>query len=256
MRIVVPIKQVPDAAEELEIVPGGTDVERDFLSFVMNEFDGQALEEAVLVKEAVGGEVVVVALDEPDVDQALYAALAKGADRVVKLTGGGEGWISSHARAGMVAEWLRDQSPDLVLCGVQAVDDLDGQLPSLLGQRLGYPHASVVVGVAATNGSASVKQDFGAGRVNELELRLPAVLGVQTASQPPRYVPISRIRQAMQEGTIEEVEAPAATAESGISVRRLFAPEQAGQAEMLTGSADEVAGRIVELIRARGLLTE
>lgn len=253
MRIVVPIKQVPDVAEELELASDETDVEREFLSFVMSEFDGQALEEAVLLKEAAGGEVVVVALDEPDVEQALATALAKGADRAVKLTGGGKGWISSHARAGMFAEWLRGESVDLVLCGVQAVDDLDGQLPALLGPLLGCPHASVVVGVEVRDGLAAVQQDFGGGRVNELEIGLPAVLGVQTASQPPRYVPISRIRQAMQEGTIEEREAPAAAAESGISVRRLYEPERADQAEMLTGSADEVAERIVELIRARGL---
>lgn len=253
MRIAVPIKQVPDVAEELELAADETDVEREFLSFVMNEFDGQALEEAVLVKEAVGGEVVVVALDEPDVDQALATALAKGADRAVKLTGAGEGWISSHARAHALAEWLRSEDVDLVLAGVQAVDDLDGQLPALLGPLLGRPHATVVVGVAVRDGVAAVQQDFGGGRVNELELRLPAVLGVQTASQPPRYVPISRIRQAMQEGTIEEHEAAASSADPGITVRRLYEPEQAGHAEMLTGSADEVAGRIVELIRARGL---
>lgn len=253
MRIVVPIKQVPDVAEELELASDETDVEREFLSFVMSEFDGQALEEAVLLKEAAGGEVVVVALDEPDVDQALATALAKGADRAVKLTGGGEGWISSHSRAGVVAEWLRGENADLVLCGVQAVDDLDGQLPARLGPLLGRPHASVVVGVEVRDGVAAVQQDFGGGRVNELELRLPAVLGVQTASQPPRYVPISRIRQAMQEGTIEEQAATAAAAETGITVRRLYEPEQADQAEMLAGNADEVADRIVELIRARGL---
>lgn len=253
MRIAVPIKQVPDVAEELELASDEKDVEREFLAFVMSEWDGQALEEAVLVKEATGAEVVVVAFDEPDVDQTLATALAKGADRAVKLTGAGEGWISSHARAHLISEWVRGEDIDLVLAGVHAVDDLDGQLPALLGPLLGRPHATVVVGVEVRDGTAAVQQDFGGGRVNELELRLPAVLGVQTASQPPRYVPIGLIRQAMQEGKIEEHAAPAATVDSGISVRRLYEPEQAGHAEMLTGSADEVAERIVELIRARGL---
>src|SRR6266540_1413830 len=99
MRIVVPVKMVPDLVEELELNGDGTDIDREFLKFVVSEWDDQALEEALLVKEATGAEVVVVALDDPDVDQVLYTALAKGADRAVKLTGAGAdgGWMSTHA---------------------------------------------------------------------------------------------------------------------------------------------------------------
>ena len=130
MRIVVPIKQVPDLVEELELNDDGTDVDREFLKFVLSEWDDQALEEALLVKEAAGGEVVVVGFGDPDVELSLYTALAKGADRAVNLTGLGEGWIDSHTRAAALAEWLSGQEADLVLAGVQAVDDLDGQLPA------------------------------------------------------------------------------------------------------------------------------
>lgn len=255
MRIVVPIKMVPDLVEELELNDDGTDVEREFLKFVVSEWDDQALEEALLVKEATGGEVVVVALDDPDVDMTLYTALAKGADKAVKLTGFEEGtWVDSHTRAAVVAEWVKSQSADLVLTGVQAVDDLDGQLPALLAPRLGWPHVAVVVGVEAKDGIAHVSQEFGGGKTARLEVRLPAVIGVQAARQPPRYASITRIRQAQQAGGIEEAEvAVPAGAGSGLVVRRLYAPEKTGHAEMLTGSAEDVAARIVELIRAKGI---
>lgn len=254
MRIVVPMKQVPDLVEELELAPGGTDVDREFLKFVLNEFDDHALEEALLLKEASGGEVVVVALDEPDVDQALYTAVAKGADRAVKLTGAGEGWLGSHARASVLAEWLRGQEFDLVLTGVQAADDLDGQLAPTLGAMLGLPHVSVVVGIEPKDGAAKVSQEFSGGRSSELEVRLPAVLGVQAARQAPRYASITRIRQAQQAGGLEEVAVAAPEAGAGFAVRRLFAPEKGGGAEMLAGGADEVAERIAEVLRARGLV--
>lgn len=253
MRIVVPVKQVPDLVEELELAPDGKDIDREFLKFVLNEFDEQALEQALLVKEQAGGEVVVVGFDEPEIDQTLYAALAKGADRAVKLTGAGEGWIPSRVRAEALAAWLRDQQLDLVITGVQAADDLDGQLAPLLASLLGMPHISVVIGVDVSNGTARVTQDLSAGRSAILELRLPAVLGVQTAAQPPRYTPITRIRQAMQEGEIEQAAADSPPTE-GLTVRRLAAPEKAGSAEMLDGSAEDVATRIVDLIRERGLL--
>jgi electron transfer flavoprotein beta subunit len=137
MRIVVPVKCVPDLVEELELNDDETDVDREFLKFVISEWDDQALEEALLVKEATGGEVVVVGLGDPDVELSLSTALAKGADRAVNLTGLGEGWVDSHTRAAVLAEWLRNEDVDLVMAGVQAVDDLDGQLPALLGSMLG-----------------------------------------------------------------------------------------------------------------------
>lgn len=254
MRIVVAIKQVPDLVEELELADDGRDVEREFLKFVTNEWDEQALEEALGVKDATGAHVTVVALDDSDVDQALYTAIAKGADRAVKLTGSSEGWIDSHRRAKMLAAWIRGQSFDLILSGVQAPDDLDGQMAPLLASELGLPYVSVVVRVEAKDAAARVTQEFGGGRAAELEVRLPAVIGVQAARQAPRYAPITRVRQAMQAGGLEQVAAEAPAEGSGLTVRRLYAPEAVGHADMLTGSADDVAGAIVEILRSRGLI--
>jgi electron transfer flavoprotein beta subunit len=119
---------------------------------------------------------------------------------------------------------------------------------------LGLPHASVVIGVDPADGGVTVTQELGAGVVHELRLALPAVVGVQVARQAPRYVPVARVRQAMEEGRLEEAQAPAVEAPTGIRVRRLFAPEVASQAEMLSGDADAVAGRIAEIIRDRGIV--
>ncbi len=254
MRIVVPLKQVPDLVEELELDSDGTDVDREFLKFVLSEWDDQALEEALLLKEATGGEVTVVALDDPDIDVTLFTALAKGADRAVKLTGAGDGWIDSHRRAAILSAWLSGQPVDLVLAGVQAVDDLDGQLPPLLGSKLGWPHVSVAVGVEGKEGIAQVTQEFGGGTAARLEVRLPAVIGIQASRQPPRYASITRIRQAQQAGGLEEVAAPAVDGGAGLTVRRLFEPEKTGHAEMLTGSVEEIAERILELVRAKGVI--
>jgi electron transfer flavoprotein beta subunit len=257
LRIVVLVRQLPDLVEELEIGPDGTDIDREFIKFVLNEFDDQALEEALLLKEAGTAEVVVVALDEPDVDQALYAALAKGADRAVKLTGvPAERWLPTHERAAVFGPFVRGLQADLVLTGVQSADDLDGQLAGVLAARLGLPHAAVVVGVEVKDDGVLVTQELGGGRSVDEHITLPAVLGIQAARQAPRYAPISRIRQAMQAGGVEEVAAPSpdATGDTAILIRRLYAPEKAGHAEMLTGSPEEVAGKIAELLRARGLV--
>ena len=112
MRIVVPLKAVPDLVEEIELTDDGTDIDREFLKFVLNEWDDQALEEALLIKDAGGAEVVAVALaDDPDIDQALYTALAKGADAGGQADRRGRRRhpADTHARAAAFAAYLRGE---------------------------------------------------------------------------------------------------------------------------------------------------
>ncbi len=247
------MKAVPDLVEEIELTPDETDIDREFLKFVLNEWDSQALEEALLVKDATGAEVVAVGLaEDPDIDQALYTAIAKGADAAVKISGGGS--TRTGDRAALLAGYLSTEPADLVITGVQAADDLDGQLPPMLAAHLGLPHVSVVVGIEANGDGVTVRQEFAGGRFHELHLDMPAVVGVQAARQAPRYAPITRIRQAMLAGGLRETEAAPAAAAPGLTVRRMYRPEAAGHAEMLTGDADEVAGKIVDLLRGRGLV--
>jgi len=254
MDIVVPMQQTVDLVEELELNDDGTDVEREYLKFVANEWDEQALEEALLLKDAAGGTVTVVGIDETDVDGTLYAALAKGADRAVKLSGDFESGVSSHQRAAILAAWLADQSFDLVLIGVQSPEDLDGQTGVILANLLDVAHVSVAIGVEPHEGGVKVSQEFGGGVVHQLALSGRAVVGIQAAREAPRYVSISRVRQAMQAGDLEQADAPDVDASTGTTVRRLYAPESTSHAEMLEGEADAVAARILEIVRERGLV--
>jgi electron transfer flavoprotein beta subunit len=254
MDIVVPMQQTVDLVEELELNDDGTDVEREYLKFVANEWDEQALEEALLLKEATGGTVTVVGIDETDVDGTLFSALAKGADRAVKLGGDFESGVSSHQRAAILAAWLGGESYDLVLVGVQSPEDLDGQTGVILANLLDVAHVSVAIGVEPHDGGVKVSQEFGGGVVQELALSGRAVVGIQAARQAPRYVSISRVRAAMQSGALEEADAADVDASSGTTVRRLYAPESTSHAEMLAGDADDVAARILEIVRERGLV--
>lgn len=253
MNIIVPIKQVPDLVEDLEIDQSGKALDRDWLKFKMNEFDEHALEEALLLKEAHGGRVTVIALDAGEVDDSLYTALAKGADKAIKIVGGLDTGVSSHQAARLLAAAIRGMPHDLVLTGVQAVDDLDGQVGPLLAAELGVPNVSVVTGVEANGSAVAVKKEFAGGLMAELEVDLPAVLGIQAAKQPPRYAPISRVRQVMKTAGIEEVEA-ADAGDTGFAVRRMYKPEAASHAEMIDGSPDDVADRVVRILREKGVL--
>jgi len=254
MHIVVPIKEVPDLVEELEVNAEGNDLQRDELKYKLNEWDEQAIEEAVCLKEAGDATVTVIAVDTGDVDTYLFTALAKGADRAIKVTGDFPKGCDSHTMAGALAAIIPGLEADLILSGVQAADDLDGQLPVVLATRLGLPHISVVSGITLGSGSATVRQEYSGGMMAELEVTLPAVLGVQAARQAPRYAAVSKVRQLMKSAQLEELAGDAAAVDTGIRVRRLFRPSSAGHAEMIDGDAEAQAQRIWELLNERKLV--
>ena len=255
MNIIVPVKQVPDLVEELEINSDGTDLERDALKFKMNEWDESALEEALQLKELHGGTVTVLTVASGDVDEMLFTCVARGADRVVKINGDFEAQHDSHTAARALAAAMRELPYDLILTGVQAADDLDGQVGVLLATYLGIPHISVVSGIEAEpmTRTATVHQEYAGGIMATFEVDLPAVLGVQASRAIPRYAPVSRVRQAMKTARIEEIES-ATPAGAGISVRRMFKPESTGHAEMLEGDTDEIVDRVIEILRERGIM--
>jgi electron transfer flavoprotein beta subunit len=110
------------------------------------------------------------------------------------------------------------------------------------------------VSIEADADAVTVRQEFAGGVSHEVQVHLPAVIGVQSARQPPRYAPITRIRQAMQTGALTELAVTPRGARRGLVLRRMHGTETTGRAEMLTGDAGDVADQIVELLRARGLL--
>ena len=254
MDVVVLLKQVPDPVEELEIASSGKAIDRERTRFVVSEADAHALEEAVLLKERYGGAVTAITLDIGEADDALYAAIARGADRAVKVVGEFPQFLESHQMARAFAKVVQGVKHDLVLAGCQAIDDLDGQPGAILAGYMGLPYVSVVTQVQVeAPDRAIVSKDLPGGVVMQLRVRLPAVVGVQSAEQPPRYVPVSKVRQVMRSATIEQVEV-GASFQSTVAVRGIHRPEPSRRATMLQGGPDEVAGLVVQVLREKGVL--
>lgn len=253
MNIIVPIKQIPNLTDELEINADGTSLDHDALQYVLNEFDEHAIEEAVLAKEAAGGTVTVIGVDTTgELDGALHTALAKGADNAAKITGDFPRGTDSHTQAKLLADAIKGMSPDLVLTGVQAADDRDGQIGPMIAAHLGMPYVGVVTGVAVKDGKAVIHKEYSGGVMAEFEVALPMVIGAQAAHQPPRYAPVSKIRQIAKTAKIEEI-AGGESAGAGSTVRRMFKPESAGHAEMWEGGPEDVAEKIVAVIGEKEL---
>jgi electron transfer flavoprotein beta subunit len=254
MKIAVPINLIPDLVEELTIDESGKALDLAWARFIINEFDDHAIEQAILLKESGGGEVVVVGFDSDDVDDVLFTAAAKGADQLIKLTGDLGEDLNSHARARVFADVMKAMQPDLVLVGVQAHDDLDGQVGPLLAEYLRLPYVGYVAGVKVDGGKAVARKEYPGGLVAEMEVTLPGVLGIQASETPPRYVAFSKVRQAMQTASIDEQGVEVSDLSGGPEVGRMFLPEVAERATMIEGSAEEISTKLLEIFKEQGIV--
>ena len=254
MKIVVPMNLVPDLVEELTIDDNGTTLDMTWLRLTINEFDDHAIEQAILLKEINDSQVVVLAPEVEGVDDILFTATAKGADQVIKLIGDFEAGVNSHALARAFSDVIKDLQPDIVLTGVQAHNDQDGSVGTLLAEYLGMPYIGYVSGVNLQNGKAITKKEYPGGLIGEMEVALPAVLGIQAAEQPPRYVAISKVRQAMKTSSLEEREVAELNQSGGPKIDRMFQPEAGERATMIEGDEDTIAAKLIVIFEELGIL--
>jgi electron transfer flavoprotein beta subunit len=258
MHILVLLKMVPDVVEDLEIAPGGKALDPDYLRMILSESDDHALEQALLLKESHGGMLTVLALDAPEVDDMLFTAAAKGADRLLKVTGLDTGFTTrqaAHVFAEVIAGRPGMPPADLILTGVQAIDDLDGLVAPLVADELGLPYLGIITGIRAdpSGKTARAIKEYPAGVRGEFEIRLPAVLGIQAAEKPPRYVPVAKVRAASKSVRIETAPAAAGDGWPAVNIVEIKRNEPAGHAEMLEGSPEQVSGQLCALLAGRGL---
>ncbi|MCS7336897.1 MAG: electron transfer flavoprotein subunit beta/FixA family protein [Verrucomicrobiae bacterium] len=258
MNLYVLLKMVPDTVEELNVAADGKSLDTEFLRFKVSDPDEHALEQALILKEKHGGTVTVVALEAPEVDEVLFTALAKGADRALKITTD-QTRLGAFAAAQVYAAFFKagpgQITPEtLILAGSQAIDDLEGELAAYLAETLGLPYLGVVCNVARANGKLIVLKEFAGGLRGQFEIGLPAVLGVQSAEKPPRYVPVAKVRAVMKSAKIETVEVGVSEPAVRLQLERLYKPEVAGRAQMLEGTPEEIAEKIVEVLAKQGIL--
>ena len=144
MKIVVCIKQVPAKDAPLVIAEGGWIREAE-IGFEMNEPDSFALEEALRLKEKHTGEVIAVSMGPERVKQTIKEALAKGADRGIHIADDKAHSLDPLGSAKSLAAAIEREKPDLVLTGLQSDDQGFGQTGVLLAERLGLPHATIIM---------------------------------------------------------------------------------------------------------------
>ena len=260
--IIVCVKHVPETAEaELKIDASGKGIEKTGLVYDINEWDDYALEEAVRIKEKFGGTVTAITIGSQDADSTLRKCLARGADTAIRLTDPKFEGSDAYAIAKILHSVIKNMRYDMILTGLQAGDDGYAAVGQILAEMLGIPHATMVKKLELGNGSAKVNRELEGGLEEILEIKLPALFAVSTGINEPRYVSIMGIRKAMQKeikvlGLADTGLTEAEVGEQGswLKIEKLYVPPVEKQAEFIKGTPEEVAAKIAEILKTRGLI--
>lgn len=196
MKILVAIKQVPARDSQLQLVPGTNWIDESGLTFEMNEPDAYALEEALQLRDAQGGEVIALSAGPERVTSTLREALAKGADRAIHLDEPALPTWDTLATARLLAAAIAQESPDLILTGLQSDDLGAGQTGVILAELLGLPHATIIMQVEPHPTHVRVKRELEDGWFQHVTLPLPALLTIQSGIRPLRYATLMGIKKA------------------------------------------------------------
>jgi len=256
MKIIVAIKQVPERDARIRIDSSGKWIDLQDVEFAMNESDAYALEEALQLKEAHGGEVVVLSAGPERAGKTIREALAKGADRAIHIQSADEtelGKFDALGVARLLAAAVKDEQADLILTGLQS-DDLGlGQTGVILAELLGLPHATLILKIEKTETGLKVLRELEDCWFQYLELPTPAVLTIQSGNSKLRYATLMGIKKAKtKEVKIVFVADLAANVQNQTPVVTLDVvklPHKQRTTQILGGTPAEAAAALVEKLQ-------
>jgi electron transfer flavoprotein beta subunit len=261
MKVLVTVKEVAAVEDEFEI--DGTTIDEAYLEYDLNEWDDYAVEEGVQISESEDDvEVVSVTIGPERSEETIRMALAKGADRAIRV------WDDSledaelldvAAKTRMLAAVVEEEEPDLVLSGVQADDDGFGATGVSLADEVGFEWAAVVndLELDVDERVASVHRELEGGVEELTDVELPAVLTIQTGINEPRYASLRGIRQAQRKEikpmTLDDLGLGAEVADSDLDIVDMYEPESESDATLFEGSAEDAAGQLAAVLRDGGV---
>ena len=246
MKIIVCVKQVPVRDSALRLDSDGKWLDESDLSWEMNEPDAYALEEALQLKEKLGGEVVALCAGPPRVQTTIREALAKGADRGIHIDVKACERPDALATARRLADVVKADTPDLVLTGLQSDDLGYGQTGVILAELLGFSHATIVMNIEPQGSAVRVKRELEDGWFQHVVLQLPAVLTIQSGIRRLRYATLMGIKKAK---TKEVKTVSALPMPGGSETNRVSLPSRSKGSQILSGDARQVARDLVEKLR-------
>lgn len=217
MKILVPVRRVPNPDVKVRLKKDGTGIDTEGLNFRINPFDEYAIEEAVRLVEKNGGEAVLVTIGGADCEETLRAGLALGAERAWHVETSEV--LDSFAVSQLLAAVYNQEKPDFVIAGKQSVDTDNNQASQMMAARLGLPQACFAYKVEIADGKALVQREIDGG-IEIKEVALPCVITADLRLNTPRYAALPQIMKAKKK-EIKKTDAAALGVEAKSATRIL-----------------------------------
>jgi len=257
LEIIVCIKRVPQTAEvAVKINSTGKDIEKDRLTFDTNESDTYALEEAVLLKEKFGGNITVISLGNKDAEDTLRIALAKGADKAIRIKAEDFDELDGFQTSQILQSVIKTIDYQVIFTGCISTDSAYSQVGVTLAELLEIPHAALVVNFDVNENRADVQRELEGGLIEHLDISLPALFTIQTGINEPRYASLIAIRRASKKEirVVGKDELQQNNFFNNSVLEELFVPPISKQVEILSGSTNESSEKLAGIFKEKGLI--
>jgi len=265
VRIVVIVRQTPDTEAKIKVASSGNAIDPEGIKWIVNPYDEFAIEEAIRIKEKLGGEAVLITMGPARCAEALRTGLAMGADTAVHIKDEGFAFTDLYATSKVIAQEIKNLGEfDLILTGKKMIDEETGQVGIHVAEDLGIPHVAIVtkLELSADQKKATCQREIEGGQVI-VEVPLPAVITCEKGLNEPRYASLPGIMKAkkkpLKEVTIDSIDVGAlgltneALGQAGARLKTVSyrIPQIERKLRIIKGSKQDIVkdGEIVEAAR-------
>ena len=253
MKILVCIKQVPDMESRFRPDSSGVWFSETDLAFRMNEYDEFAVEQAVRLKEQLGGEpeLTVLSIGPDRVVEAMKKALAMGCDRGVQVQDPSPQLKDPFQIASIIAAYAKDLQFDMIFTGLQSQDRGSAQVGVAVAELLNIACASTIIKFEYADGVVTVKRELEGGVKGIVKLKTPALVTCQLGLNVPRYPTLPNIMKAKKKEILVVPVADLLHEESLAQTASFYAPAKKGTGVVLEGDVGDQAERLIAILKEK-----
>ncbi|MBP0723974.1 electron transfer flavoprotein subunit beta/FixA family protein [Bacillus sp. RG28] len=252
MNIYVLLKRTFDTEEKIVISNGA--IQEDGAEFIINPYDEYAVEEAIQIRDTHGGEFTVVTIGNEDSEKELRTALAMGADKAVLINVEDDvEHLDQFSTATILAKYLEDKDPSIILAGNVAIDGGTGQVGPRVAELLNIPYVTTITKLEITGSNAKIERDV-EGDTEIIETSLPLLITAQQGLNEPRYPSLPGIMKAkkkpLEELELDDLDLEEDDVEAKTKTIEIYLPAKKEGGKVLSGELKDQVKELVSLLRS------